>query len=101
MYTQSLHSIDQARLYRVPHLTMMLSTSTACRVRVAGAAPRVGAFVTSEHVVVRPTPNVVARGYNRGGSSVPERLVSSLPYLLPLFDSLRYGRFLMVQVGTR
>jgi len=78
--------------------------STACRVRVG--APRSAtfsprpAFVTSAPVV-RPTPQVVARGYNRGGNSVPERLVSSLPYLLPLFDSLRYGRFLMVQVGTR
>lgn len=26
------------------------------------------------------------------------RVVSSVPYLLPLFDSLRYGRFLMLQI---
>lgn len=85
-----------------PSSAIGLSPSTADRkifIHV-GAAPRSRAFVTSSPVV-RPTPNVVARGYNRGGSSVPERLVSSLPYLLPLFDSLRYGRFLMVQVGTR
>jgi hypothetical protein len=28
---------------------------------------------------------------------VPDRVVSALPYLLPLFDSLRYGKFLFLQ----
>jgi uncharacterized membrane protein len=32
-----------------------------------------------------------------GPSSIKDRVVASLPYLLPLFDSLRYGKFLFVQ----
>ena len=34
---------------------------------------------------------------NNGPPSVPDRVVSALPYLLPLFDSLRYGKFLFLQ----
>ena len=38
------------------------------------------------------------QGYNNSGSpGVPERVVGALPYLLPLFDGLRYGKFLFVQ----
>jgi hypothetical protein len=43
--------------------------------------------------------SVVASGYNNNnqGGEVLDRVVGSVPYLLPLFDSLRYGRFLMLQ----
>ncbi|KAL4545383.1 hypothetical protein Ndes2526B_g00058 [Nannochloris sp. 'desiccata'] len=32
-----------------------------------------------------------------GPSSVKDRVVAALPYLLPLFDGLRYGKFLFIQ----
>jgi len=41
---------------------------------------------------------VKVQGYNNSGSpGVPERVVGALPYLLPLFDGLRYGKFLFIQ----
>ncbi|KAI8112112.1 hypothetical protein M9434_003436 [Picochlorum sp. BPE23] len=45
----------------------------------------------------RRSLNVRARGYNSGSPGVPDRVVGALPYLLPLFDGLRYGKFLFVQ----
>lgn len=43
--------------------------------------------------------SVLVQGYKNNGSSpgVPERVVGALPYLLPLFDGLRYGKFLFLQ----
>ncbi len=51
----------------------------------------------------RQARHVVVHGFNNNnnnnqGGEVLNRVVSSVPYLLPLFDSLRYGRFLMVQI---
>ena len=45
----------------------------------------------------RRSINVRVRGYNNGSPGVPDRVVGALPYLLPLFDGLRYGKFLFVQ----
>ena len=36
-------------------------------------------------------------GGGGGGAAIPDRVVASLPYLLPLFDGLRYGKFLFTQ----
>jgi uncharacterized membrane protein len=48
----------------------------------------------------RPIP-VCASWRNGGGPpSVPDRVVSAMPYLLPLFDGLRYGKFLFLQFPT-
>jgi hypothetical protein len=33
----------------------------------------------------------------RKDTTIPDRVISGLPYLLPLFDGLRYGKFLFVQ----
>ena len=33
----------------------------------------------------------------KNDTTIPDRVISGLPYLLPLFDGLRYGKFLFVQ----
>lgn len=50
---------------------------------------------------VRRQVKVCASWRNGNGPpSVPDRVVSALPYLLPLFDGLRYGKFLFLQFPT-
>lgn len=34
---------------------------------------------------------------NSGRPDIPDRVIGALPYLLPLFDGLRYGKFLFIQ----
>lgn len=43
--------------------------------------------------------SAVCAGWRNGGGSadIPDRVFAALPYLLPLFDGLRYGKFLFVQ----
>lgn len=86
--------------------------------RMVGAAmpcalPRCGNLGTCSSIGMRPCMGMIrsrvsskgrnnnqikVEGYNNGGSSgVPERVVGALPYLLPLFDGLRYGKFLFIQ----
>ena len=78
---------------------MLRAVSSAWPSKFAAAPVRIrkDTPTPTTHQPLLPARLVTAHGYNRGGSTVPERLVSSLPYLLPLFDSLRYGRFLMLQ----
>jgi hypothetical protein len=45
----------------------------------------------------RRTSPVCASWRGDGPSSVKDRVVAALPYLLPLFDGLRYGKFLFLQ----
>ena len=45
----------------------------------------------------RRTSLVCASWRGDGPSSVKDRVVAALPYLLPLFDGLRYGKFLFLQ----
>lgn len=40
----------------------------------------------------------VAASWNRNSSpEIPDRVVAALPYLIPLLDGLRYGKFFLVQ----
>lgn len=49
----------------------------------------------------RASSHVTASWRNGGGGggapAIPDRVVAALPYILPLFDGLRYGKFLFVQ----
>jgi len=45
----------------------------------------------------RRTSLVCASWRGDGPSDVKDRVVAALPYLLPLFDGLRYGKFLFLQ----
>jgi hypothetical protein len=45
----------------------------------------------------RRTSSVCNSWRGDGPSDVKDRVVAALPYLLPLFDGLRYGKFLFVQ----
>eukprot|EP00887_Chlorella_sp_A99_P002307 scaffold10.g2307.t1 len=41
---------------------------------------------------------VVAQSWRSNGNpEIPDRVVASLPYLLPMFDGLRYGKFALMQ----
>ena len=45
-------------------------------------------------------PSPVCASWRNGGGGPPaisDRVVAALPYLLPLFDGLRYGKFLFIQ----
>ncbi|KAL6783935.1 CPLD5 [Auxenochlorella protothecoides x Auxenochlorella symbiontica] len=44
-----------------------------------------------------PRGGLVLRAQRGGNPQVADRVVSSLPYLIPLFDGLRYGKFIFVQ----
>ena len=41
--------------------------------------------------------SLVVEAYRGGDPTVPDRVLAGLPYLLPLFDGLRYGKFLFIQ----
>ena len=59
--------------------------------RSSGSGRRISPGVTGRR------DRVKVQGYNSGSPGVPERVVGALPYLLPLFDGLRYGKFLFLQ----
>ena len=86
---------------------MQMQVSSLCR--QAGrlvppgraALPRESFGRPSATTTRRRRTRVTVHGFNNNGNQggeVLNRGVSSVPYLLPLFDSLRYGRFLMLQI---
>lgn len=87
--TRSCRSVTQYRTPFLPQSARIGSRKSHNGLEDATCSPSV--------VSSRRSLNVRARGYNSGSPGVPDRVVGALPYLLPLFDGLRYGKFLFVQ----
>jgi len=111
------------KLISTPRNTALTVGSSACHLRrttthvgdggihALGQRTRAGVFIShiglntghmrqgmveSASAGVQRGTLVQAKGYN-SSPGVPERVVGALPYLLPLFDGLRYGKFLFLQ----